>query len=301
MTDAADRRVRLTNLDRVLWPETGFRKGQMLDYYRAVSAALLPHLRGRPVTLARFPGGVHGKGWYQTNCRGRPEWLAVAAVPGRRGETFQMCLINDLASLIWVVNQGTVELHPFLAAAERPDDPLALVFDLDPGPPAGLVEACAVALDVRDLLAADGLLGMPKTSGSIGLHVYVGLDGAQTFSQAKAYARAIARRLVVARPDRVTDGFRHAERAGRVLIDWRQNEWARSTVAPYSLRATPWPTVSTPLEWQEVEHAAAGRDARSILFSPGAVLDRLATSGDLFAPVLDARQGLPSDIPARLT
>ena len=289
---AAGQLVRPTNLDRVLWPETGFTKGDMLGYYRAVSAVLLPHLRSRPVTLARFPTGVHEKGWYQTNCRG-PEWLPVADVPGRSGATFRMCLIEDRPALDWVVNQGTVELHPFLAAAATPDAPLALVFDLDPGPPAGLADACSVALDIRRQLSLDGLEGVPKSSGSTGLHVYVGLDGSQSFAATKAHARTIARRLIDESPGRVTDGFRHAERTGRVLIDWRQNEWARSTVAPYSLRATPWPSASTPLLWEEVERLAGHGDKGTFVFAPATVLERIERHGDLFAPVLAARQRLP--------
>jgi bifunctional non-homologous end joining protein LigD len=235
---------------------------------------------------------VHEKGWYQTNCRG-PDWMPVATVPGRRGDTFRMCLVNDERALMWVVNQGTVEVHPFLSAADTPDNPLALVFDFDPGPPAGLIQACAVALDVRARLALDGLVGVAKSSGSSGLHVYVGLDGSHSFAESKAYARGIARELVAQAPDRVTDGFRYAERTGRVLIDWRQNEWARSTVAPYSLRATPWPSVSTPLRWDEVERIAASDDSGPFVFPPAVVQERIDRDGDLFAAVLQDRQRLP--------
>jgi bifunctional non-homologous end joining protein LigD len=280
-------RIELTNLERVLWPETGWTKGEMVDYYRAVAPVLLPHLQGRPLTLGRFPTGVHEKGWYQTNCRGAPSWMRVAEVPASKGTgVFRMCVVDDLDSLIWVANQGTVELHPYLSAAHAFDEPLVLVFDLDPGEGASLTECCRVALLVRERLAGDGLAGaVAKTSGARGLHLYVGLAPGATFDQTRSFAKDLARALVAQHPDAVTDGFSHAERAGRVLIDWRQNERARSQVAPYSLRATPWPLVSTPVTWDEV-HACATNDAR-LWFSPAQVLERVGRFGDLFVGALD--------------
>ncbi len=258
----------------------------MIDYYRAVAPVLLPHLRDRPLTLARFPTGVHEKGWYQTNCRGQPDWMRVAEVPGRHGATFRMCLVDDLDALLWVANQGTIELHPLLSSAHRPQTPVELVFDFDPGPPAGLIECCRVALAVRDILEADGLAGRPKTSGSVGLHVIVALEGMERlrdFAATRAYGRGVAARLVEEQPALVTDAIALAGRRGKVLIDWRQNEPLRSMVAPYSLRATPWPLVSTPLEWDEVERAAATGDARGLVFTPADALERIERFGDLFA------------------
>jgi bifunctional non-homologous end joining protein LigD len=283
---------KLSSLDRVLWPETGFTKGAMVDYYRSIAPVLIPHLRGRPLTLGRFPSGVHEKGWSQTNCRGAPTWMNVAQVPESRGtRVFRMCVVDDLDSLLWVVNQGTIELHPYLSPADAFDEPLALVFDLDPGEGRSLRDCCAVALLVRDVLGRDGLVAYPKTSGSSGLHLYVGLAPGATFGQTRAYARRVAGELADSRADLVTDGFSHAQRHGRVLIDWRQNERGRSQVAPYSLRATPWPLVSTPVTWEEVE--AAGD--RSLLFGPGEVLARVARVGDVFAPVLAKGFALPAE------
>jgi len=241
-----------------------------------VAPWLLPHLRDRPITLARFPEGVDRKGWYQTNCRGAPGWMDVAEVHGRHGATFRMCLVSDLDSLVWVANQGTLELHPLLATAAEPERPVELVFDLDPGPGAGLIECCRVALAVREMLEREGLQGSPKTSGSLGLHVIVGLDGSWTFADTRAFARDAAAQFTAAAPELVTDQIPMPARVGRVLIDWRQNEPMRSMVAPYSLRATPWPLVSTPLAWAEVEAVAAGgADPRSLVFSPTDVLARL--------------------------
>lgn len=285
------REVALSRLDKVFWPATGFTKGQMLDYYRAVAPALLPHLAGRPLTLARFPDGVDGPGWYQSNCRGSPPWLPVAELTGRAGQRLRYCLVNDLAALLWVANLGTIELHPFLADAARPDRPHALVFDLDPGPPAGVIECAVVALDLRDALAARGLAACAKTSGAKGLHLYVPLDGTATYAETKPFARAWAREAVARRPELVVDVMARAARGGRVFIDWGQNDPSKSTIAPYSLRATPRPGVSTPVGWDEVEVAARGLPER-LAFSPEDVLARVARDGDRFAPVLELRQPL---------
>jgi bifunctional non-homologous end joining protein LigD len=260
-----ERPVALTHPERVLWPEVGWTKRQMVEYYEAVAEVVLPHLRGRPLTLGRWPEGVHGKGWYQTNCRGAPSWLRTAEIPASRGgKSYRMC-----------------------------------VFDLDPGPPAGLVECCRVALLVRDALrvgnamraavdqasAGDQPIAV-KTSGGGGLHLYLATAPGTTFTDTREQALRLAAMLRAGQPDLVVDGFTHAERSGRVLIDWRQNERARSQIAPYSLRAAPWPLVSTPLEWAEVEAAAASGDARPLYFAPDDALARVARSGDLFAGAL---------------
>jgi bifunctional non-homologous end joining protein LigD len=295
-----ERSVALTHPERVLWPEVGWTKRQMVEYYEAVAEVVLPHLRGRPLTLGRWPEGVHGKGWYQTNCRGAPSWLRTAEIPASRGgKSYRMCVVDDADALRWVANQGTVELHPYLSAADAFDQPLALVFDLDPGPPAGLVECCRVALLVRDALrvgnamraavdqasAGDQPIAV-KTSGGGGLHLYLATAPGTTFTDTREQALRLAAMLRAGQPDLVVDGFTHAERSGRVLIDWRQNERARSQIAPYSLRAAPWPLVSTPLEWAEVEAAAASGDARPLYFAPDDALARVARSGDLFAGAL---------------
>jgi bifunctional non-homologous end joining protein LigD len=289
------RRLRLTNLDRVYWPETGFTKRQTIAYYMRVAPALLPHLRGRPLTLRRFPEGVNGLNWYQVQCRGRPRWLPVHEVRGQRGESLRYCVVNDLPSLVWVANLGTIELHPFLSLTDRFDEPIALVFDLDPGAPAGLLECCTVALRLRDLLDRLGLAPFAKTSGSLGLHLYVPLESGHRFDQTKAFARAVARVLAEQRPDEVTDRMTRSLRPRRVLVDWLQNDPTRSTVAPYSLRAMPWPVVSTPLDWSELERAHRTGRAERLVLGPDEVLDRLARAGDLFRPVLELAHRLDPD------
>jgi bifunctional non-homologous end joining protein LigD len=285
--------VQLTNLDRVLWPDTGMTKASMVRYYETVADVLLPHVRERPMTLGRFPTGVHEKGWYQTNCRGAPSWMEVAEIPGRRGAVHRMCLVNDAESLLWVANQGTIELHPYLSAASAFDEPVVLVIDLDPGAGVGLIESCRAALVVRDSLAADGLPASVKTSGSSGIHLFVGLAPGATFAATRAYARALARDLVQARPNEFTDAFPMAARTGKILIDWRQNERSRSMIAPYSLRATPWPLVSAPLTWEEVRDAAGSTGARPLVFGPADVVRRMDDRGDLFAQVLDRSASVP--------
>ena len=279
------RTLRLTNLDRVLYPATGFTKGEMLDYYRAVAPALLPHLAGRPLTLRRFPEGVEGPNWYQTNCRGAPPWLRTAEVPGRRGAVFSMCVVDDLPALLWVANLGTLELHPHPGTAAAPDRPTWLVFDLDPGPPADVLACCEVALLVRERLGAAGLTAVVKTSGSLGLHVYATVEPAPD-SETKKVARALAQELASEHPKLVVANSARARRAGRVFVDWLQNDATRSTVAPYSLRAMPWPLVSAPLRWDEVEDALARRDASALLVDVHEVLARVEREGDLFRAAL---------------
>ena len=282
------RTLTLSSLGKVLWPEAGFTKGEMLDYYERVAPVLLPHIGGRPVTLARFPDGVERDGWYQTNCRPRPDWL-----PTRRVGTQDYCVVNDLPSLLWAANMGAVELHPFLARADRIDEPTVVVFDLDPGLPADVLDCCAVALSLRDALAGLGLASFPKTTGSIGLHVYVPLNTPTSYAETKPFARRIARELAERHPERVVEKPQKSLRAGKVFIDWGQNDASKSTIAPYSLRAMRWPTVSAPLTWDEVEDALEGPSAERVTFLPGAMLERLDRFGDLFGPVLETSQALP--------
>ena len=290
--DVGGRRLAFSSLDKVLWPRAGWTKGRMLDYYAAVAPALLPHLAGRPLTLGRFPDGVEAGGWYQNDCRGSPDWLPTHPVRTRAGKLHRFCVVDDLASLLWVANLGTLELHPFLAPAERPDEPTAVVLDLDPGPPADVVECCRVALGLRAALAGHGLEAWPKTSGSVGLHLYVPLNEPHDYAETKAFARALAVRAA-GELDGVVDRQKRSERAGRVLVDWLQNDPMRSTVAPYSLRATGWPTVSTPVTWHEVESCAASGRPELLTFDAPAVLERLERLGDLFEAVLCLRQRLP--------
>ncbi|MDP8955733.1 MAG: non-homologous end-joining DNA ligase [Actinomycetota bacterium] len=287
------RRLRLSSLDRVLWPLAGYTKGQMIDYYMEIAPVLVPHIAGRPLTLRRFPEGVDQLNWYQTQCRGRPDWLPTHPIKTASGETHHYCLVNDPPSLVWVANLGTIELHPLLAPAARPDRPTVVVFDLDPGPPADVLNCCEIALWLRNSLEADGLVSFVKTSGSFGLHVYVPLNSEASFDQTKSFARATARSLSERHPNLIVDKMTKSIRAGRVLIDWLQNDPTRSTVAPYSLRGMAWPTVSTPVTWNEIERALALRRPELLTFAATDVTGRLAEVGDLFQPVLQMKQSLP--------
>lgn len=281
------REVVLSSLDKVLWPATGFTKRDMVDYYTRVAHALIPHLAQRPLTLGRFPEGVDGPGFAQTECRGRPEWLQTAALPLRSGVVRNWCLINDRSSLLWIVNLGTIEFHPILGTAQRPDQPRAVIFDLDPEPPVGIADCARVALALRDELARRGLAAAVKTSGAAGIHVLVPLNSPHSYERTKAFARELAERLAARHAGVVARASRRAGRAGTVLVDWAQNSERRTTVAPYSLRATQHPSVSTPLSWEEVERLDAG--AR---FDPETVLARLERDGDRFAATLTTVQSL---------
>jgi bifunctional non-homologous end joining protein LigD len=294
VVDVQGRRLRVSSLDKVLWPAAGFTKGEMLDYYVRAAPALLPHLAGRPITLRRLPEGVDEAGWYQNDCPpGRPSWVRIETVAWPSGRAWNFCAVDDLPTLVWVANLGTIELHPFLALRAQLERPTALVLDLDPGPPAGLADCCRIALRLRTLLDAAGLAGFPKVSGALGLHVLVPLNSEYSWQEAKAFARSLATTLVRESPDEVVDRQQRRLRAGKVLVDWLQNDPTRSTVAPYSLRAEGWPTVSAPVTWEEVEGAAGEGGAVSLVFEPGAALERLERHGDLFGPVLDLEQRLP--------
>jgi bifunctional non-homologous end joining protein LigD len=275
--------VALTNLDRVLYPN-GFTKHDLVEYYRAVAPAILPYLGDRAVTLYRAPSGVQERGWYQTNCTGAPPWLRIATVDGRRGARFRMCVLDSAEALVWAAQVGTIELHPFLARLATPQLADWLVFDLDPGDPAGLVECARVALELRSRLAP--LQAFVKTSGSVGLHVLVPLAG-EPFARTKAFARELGSSL----PGVVTTQRRDA-RQGRVLVDWLQNDPTRSLVAPWSLRATAWPTVSAPVEWQAVERCAREERPEWLVLDWRDALDRLERREDALARALDLRQTL---------
>ena len=282
------RRLRLTNLAKVLWPEAGRTKAWLIEYYTRVAPVLLPHLEDRPLTLRRFPDGVEGTSWHQNECRGEPEWFRVLETPGKGGRILRFCIAEDLASLVWLANQGTIELHPFQWDARAPRRPTALVFDLDPGPPADLSDCGRVALRLHDLLAELGLRSFPKTSGSLGLHVHVPLGIPHDGEEVKGFARAVGEALAQAYPDDVVAEVDKSRRGGKVFVDWLQNDPTRQTVAPYSLRGLPWPTVATPVTWDEVERDTA------LVFLGDDVLDRIEREGDLFAETLTLEQQLPS-------
>ena len=285
--DLEGRRLRLTNLGKVLWPEAKRTKAWLIEYYTRVAPVLLPHLERRPLTMGRFPDGVDGVSWHQNECRGEPDWFHVLETPGKGGRVLRFCVVDDLSSLVWVANTGTLELHPFQWTVDAPREPTTLVFDLDPGPPAGLEECARVALLLRGVLDELGLVAFPKTSGSLGLHLHVPLGTPHDGEQVKRFARTVAEALAQAYPEAVIAAVDKSRRAGKVFLDWLQNDPTRQTVAPYSLRGLAWPTVATPVTWHEVERGDA------LTFLGEDVLERIERDGDLFAEVLTLRQELP--------
>jgi bifunctional non-homologous end joining protein LigD len=290
------RTLRLTNLRKVLYPEAGFRKAAVLDYYARIAPTLLPHIRGRAMTLKRYPDGVAGPHFYDKHCAGRPDWLPTAPMwSDRKGEDIHFCRIDDTASLIWSVNHGNLEMHPLLSIAPDFETPTTLAFDLDPGEPAGVLEAAEIALLLRDMLAGVGLKSWAKSSGSRGVQVYAPLNSGAGFDAAKAFARNVAEVMAARLPDRVVASMAKGLRSGKVLVDWSQNDRHKSTVAPYSLRAKlDRPTVSIPLAWPELEQAVSRGRPNDLLVSPPEALERVKEQGDLFAPVLTCVQPLPS-------
>ena len=287
----AGRQVSLSNLDKVLWPRLGLTKGWMVDYYTAVAPVLVPHIRRHPLTLHRFPDGVDGVHWYETRAPAHPPWVETVTFHVRTtGKVFDVCVLDDLPSLVWAAQIAAVELHPFLGTADDLERPRALVFDLDPGPPATIVDCCRVALRIRALLDELGLQAWVKTSGGVGLHVYVPLNTEVTYGQTKTFAHAVALLLEREQPEAVTSVMARAKRPGKVFVDWSQNDFGKSTVAPYSLRGWQVPTVSMPISWEEVSDGVRGE---RLLFLADDVLRR-AEAGDLFDPVLSVQQALPA-------
>ena len=260
------RRIELTSLDKVLWPRTGFTKGDLIRYYAAVSPAILPLLEGRALTLGRWPEGVEGRGFAQTECRGRPEWMSTVSVTLKSGEVRRHCLVADLAALLWVANQNAIELHAVLHRFDDPLHPTAALFDLDPRPGSDTFDCCRVGLDLRDALEERGLRSVVKTSGSAGLHVLVPWEVPHDYPESKAFVRSIAEGRV--NPD-------------RIRIDWAQNNPGRTLVAAYSVRATRSPTVSLPVLWEEVEQVAETGEAGPLFPSPAEIAARIRRAGGL--------------------
>ncbi|MDN5743950.1 MAG: non-homologous end-joining DNA ligase [Nocardioidaceae bacterium] len=290
--DVEGRTLRLTNLDKVLYPETGFTKGEVLDYYARVAPVLLPHLVGRPVTRIRWPHGVGDLSFFEKNApRGTPSWVRTVTVPttgsrgaSRHGDTLHFPVIEDLPSLMWAANLAALELHVHQWRVDGSGEPVGadrIVIDLDPGDPAGLHECCQVALLARDALAEQGYDALAVTSGSKGLHVYAPLPEPLPSSETSELAKGIAEQLQTSHASQVTATMTKAKRRGKVFLDWSQNAGSKTTVAPYSLRGKPRPRVATPIGWDEVE---AGADDPLALeqFSPAQVLERVEEYGDLF-------------------
>ena len=293
--EAEGRTLRLSNREKVLYPQSGFTKGQLIDYYAAVAPVVLPHLAGRPLTLKRYPDGVRGEYFYEKRCPAhRPEWVRTAAIQSeRQGEPIDYCLVEDLPTLIWLANLADIELHTSLSRARDMDTPTALVFDLDPGAPAALRECSRVALLIRELLGALGLRTVVKTSGSKGLQVYLPLNTPVSYEQTKPFARAVAQLLEKRHPEFVTSRMSKSLRPGRVLIDWSQNDPHKTTVCVYSLRALEHPLLSTPLHWEEVECAARARRPPQLSMQPAELLARVEREGDLHAALVGLTQSLP--------
>jgi bifunctional non-homologous end joining protein LigD len=292
------RELKLTNLDKVLYPAAGFTKGEMVDYYAKVADTIVPHLSGRAVTLRRFPEGVDDldSAFFEKRCpKHRPKWVkTTTVVAGPRAGKIDFCVCDGRPTLVWMAQLAAIELHPSLSVGRAPKRPTVLAFDLDPGPPADVVDCCRVALRLRELFGHFGVESFAKTSGSKGVQVYVPLNSKKvSYDTTKPFAKAIAQLLEKQTPDKVVSKMKKVEREGKVLVDWSQNHQSKTTIAVYSLRARQRPTVSTPVTWEEVEAAADSGDGSSLVFESGAVLERIEDHGDLFAPVLQLQQELP--------
>ncbi|CAN5697865.1 hypothetical protein BH09VER1_BH09VER1_04850 [soil metagenome] len=288
----AGRDVDVTHLDKVFYPKTGFTKGQMIDYYIKVSPVLLPHLKGRPLSLKRYPNGVEGFFFYEKQCPAHsPKWIKTIKVPKTDGSVINYCTMGDLPSLVWVANLADLELHAFLHRAPALMRPMAIAFDLDPGAPADILSCCQVGLWLKEIFDQLGLQSFPKTSGSKGLQIYVPLNTAVTYERTKAFAHAIAEMLEKRHPNAVISRMEKRLRKGKVFVDWSQNDDKKTTVNVYSLRAKDHPTVSTPVTWEEVTDAL--KKTRPLSFQADEVLKRVEKLGDLFGPVLTLKQKLP--------
>jgi bifunctional non-homologous end joining protein LigD len=288
------KRLKVSNLDKVLYPEVGFTKAQVIDYYIRIAPVLLPHLKGRPLTLKRYPEGVRGAFFYEKNCPShRPDWVSTARIWSEGNQRWMdYCLAQDLPTLVWAANLADLELHTSLSLAKNIEQPTAMVFDLDPGEPASIVQCCRVGLWLRGFFDEIGLKVFPKTSGSKGLQVYVPLNAKAGYPETKSFAHELARKLEQEHPDLVVSDMKKSLRKNKIFVDWSQNDQHKTTVAVYSLRAKDRPTVSCPVAWAEVENCLAKEDPQLLVFDSEQVLDRVK-DGDLFEPVLKLKQKLP--------
>ena len=288
-------RLSLSNLEKDLYPSYGFTKAQVLEYYRRISPSILPHLKDRALTLKRFPEGVEGPYFFEKRCPSyRPSWVATARVTERDGRELTACVVNDLNTLIWVENLASLELHVPLARARSPLTPDSVVFDLDPGEPAGVLECARVALILRDLLSHVGLIAYVKTSGMKGLHAFVPLNREEaTFEETKRFSKAVAEVLERNFPDLVTSKMAKERRTGRVFINWSQNDPKKTMVCVYSLRARLKPVASFPLDWKELEGLAAQGDPDKFHVLATEAVERTETAGDLFREMTVRKQTLP--------
>ncbi len=289
------RQLKLSNLDKVLYPATGFTKGQVIDYYAHIAPVLVPHLAGRPLTLKRYPNGVDSQFFFEKNATAhRPDWVKTAPIWSEgNNRNVNYILADDLSTVVWMANLAAIELHPSLSLAKKIECPTMMVFDLDPGPPANIVQCAQVGMWLREIFDHFGLQSFPKTSGSKGLQIYVPLNTPTNYDVTKTFAHALARLLEDQHRDLVVSDMKKELRKGKVLVDWSQNDQHKTTIAVYSLRAREHPTVSTPVTWEEVEHMLKKKDATLLVFEAADVLKRVEKIGDLFAPLLTLKQKLP--------
>lgn len=289
------RAVDITNPEKLLYPKAKFSKAQVIDYYIRIAPVLLPHLKDRPVSMKRYPDGAEAEFFFQKEAPANaPAWMKRFPVPSEtRGVPINYLLANDLPSLVWMANAANLELHTFMHRVPKLERPTMIVFDLDPGPGAGLVECAQVALWLRDDLEHLGLKSWAKVSGGKGLQMHVPINGPATYEQTKAVSNGLANILARDHPKQVTSLMSKELRAGKVFIDWSQNDEHKTTACVYSLRAQPTPTVAAPVTWDEVQHAAKKKDAASLRFNPEQVLARVDEHGDLMEPVLKLKQKLP--------
>lgn len=289
------RHLKLSNLQKVLYPATGFTKQDVIDYYVRIAPALLPHLEGRALTRKRYPDGVDGEPFFEKNApMHKPDWVKTAPIWSEGGRrTVHYILANDLATLVWLANLAALELHPSLALAKDIKCPTEMVFDLDPGPPADIVQCCQVGLWLREIFEHFDLQSFPKTSGSKGMQIYVPLNTPTTFDATKMFSHALAQLLEQEHRDLVVSDMKKAVRTGKVFVDWSQNDEHKTTIAVYSLRAREHPTVSTPITWDEVGRTLKKKDAGLLVFESKQTIARFEKMGDLFEPVLHLKQKLP--------
>jgi len=289
------RHLKLSNLEKVLYPATGFTKKGVIDYYARIAPALLPHLTGRALTRKRYPDGVDGEPFFEKNApMHKPDWVKTAPIwSGHGGRTVHYILADDMATLIWLANLAALELHPSLALAKNIKCPTVIAFDLDPGPPANIVQCCQVAIWLREIFEHLGLQSFAKTSGSKGMQLYVPLNTPTTFDKTKLFSHALAQLLEQDHPKEVVSDMKRNLRTGKVFVDWSQNDEHKTTIAVYSLRAREHPTVSTPVSWDEVEKTLKKKDAGLLVFESSDVVKRFEKMDDLFEPVLELKQKLP--------